>query len=106
MDQIEQAIGEYQRAIELRPDLAMAHFNLGVAVEKLGRFRQSIGHFERAISLRPDYALARMARASGLLRLGQFEEGWIEYEARWGLRWMKDRRPVAAKAIWDGSELA
>jgi Flp pilus assembly protein TadD len=105
MDRVQEAIGEYQRAIELRPDLAMAHFNLGVAVEKLGRFREAIGHFEKAIALRPDYALARTARATGLLRLGEFEEGLKEYEARWGLEWMKDRRPVAGKAVWDGSEL-
>src|SRR6185436_15992348 len=98
-------IGEYRRAIELRPDLAMAHFNLGVVVEKLGRFREAIGHFEKAIALRPDYALARTARATGLLRLGEFEEGFKEYEARWGLEWMKDRRQVAGKAVWDGSEL-
>src|SRR5882672_333401 len=105
MDRIEQAIGEYKRAIELRPELAMAHFNLGVAVEKLGRFRESLGQFEKAIALRHDYSLARMARATGLLRLGEFAEGLREYEARWGLEWMKDRRPVAGKAVWDGAEL-
>jgi hypothetical protein len=105
MDRVEEAIGEYRRAIDLLPGLAMAHFNLGVAVEKLGQLRESIVHFEKAIALLPHYALARMARATGLLRLAEFEEGFREYEARWGLEWMKDRRPVEGKWIWKGSEL-
>jgi hypothetical protein len=106
MDRLQDAIGEYRRAIELRPDLAMAHFNLGVAVEKVGQFREAIDYFEKAIALKPDYALARTARATGLLRVGEFEEGWKEYEARWRLEGMKGGRPVAGKPIWDGSELA
>src|SRR5258706_8281502 len=106
LDRLEEAIEAYQKAIGFRPIFAPAHFNLGVAIEKLGRYREALGHFDKAIQLKADYALARTARATALLRMCRFEEGWKEYEWRWKLDWLADRRPLPHAPIWDGKDLA
>ena len=49
---------QLRRAISLRPDLAEAHNNLGVAYYKMRRSKEAIESYKQAISLEPDYAEA------------------------------------------------
>ena len=44
--------------IRIRPDLPEAHFNLGNALQSLGRFDEAIVAYRRAVELRPTYAEA------------------------------------------------
>ena len=53
------AIPHLTRAIELNPDNATAHNNLGAAVGREGRLDEAIRHFAEALRLRPGYAEAR-----------------------------------------------
>ncbi|MDE0298353.1 MAG: tetratricopeptide repeat protein [Candidatus Poribacteria bacterium] len=48
------AVAAYRRAIELKPDLAIAHAGLGVLYAKTGRIREGIAHCKQAIQLAPD----------------------------------------------------
>ena len=48
-----------KRAIELKPDYAQAHNNLGVALMNKGNTNEAISHFKMAIELKPDYAQAQ-----------------------------------------------
>ncbi|MCC7350860.1 MAG: tetratricopeptide repeat protein [Phycisphaerales bacterium] len=50
----QQAISSYQRAIELRPNYARAHYNLAVELEKQNRIDDAIAQYTRAIELDPD----------------------------------------------------
>jgi tetratricopeptide (TPR) repeat protein len=36
-----------------------AHFNLGLALEKMGRTTEAIAHYEQALKLRPDFTPAK-----------------------------------------------
>lgn len=47
-----------RRVIALRPDIPTAHFNLGIALQKQGKFEEAIACFHQAISLNPNYAEA------------------------------------------------
>ena len=52
--------GKYlEKAVELSPDMADAHYNLGVALMSEGRVEEAIVHYRRAISLNPGDAEAR-----------------------------------------------
>jgi hypothetical protein len=42
---------------------AEAHYNLGVALEKLGRTQEAIGHYEQALRIKPDFVQAQDALA-------------------------------------------
>jgi tetratricopeptide (TPR) repeat protein len=49
-----EAVAQFQRAIELKPDLAAAHFNLGQAWEKQGSLDQAVSAYRDAIRCRND----------------------------------------------------
>ena len=67
------AVADYAVVVDLRPELAAAHNNLGVALKKKGDVEGAIASFKRAIDLKPDYSEAR----SNL--------GWIYSEQKkWG----------------------
>ena len=61
----QEAIGYYEHALRLKPDLAEAHCALGIALEQSGKVREAIGHYERALRINPDYTQAQ----NGLARL-------------------------------------
>lgn len=45
-------------AIQLKPDYADAHFNLGVAYASQAKFEEAVRSFRQAVKFRPDYAEA------------------------------------------------
>ncbi|OHE87692.1 MAG: hypothetical protein A3G75_03405, partial [Verrucomicrobia bacterium RIFCSPLOWO2_12_FULL_64_8] len=55
---LEEAIAAYQRAIELKPDFADAHNDLGIALQTQGKFDQAIASYQRALRLNPEHAEA------------------------------------------------
>ena len=46
-------------ALELNPDMAEVHNDLGIAYARVGNTSEAISHFETALALKPDYQLAR-----------------------------------------------
>jgi tetratricopeptide (TPR) repeat protein len=56
----------WEEALRLKPDDVEAHYNLGLALEKLGRTPEAIEQYEQVLKLRPDFIQARNA----LMRLG------------------------------------
>ena len=47
-DQIEAAIGQFEQALRLNPNLARAHLNLALTLESLGRSGEAAAHYEAA----------------------------------------------------------
>jgi Flp pilus assembly protein TadD len=52
-------VASFQRALELRPDYAAAHYNLGYTLLRLGRVEEARGHFAAAVKAAPDFEAAR-----------------------------------------------
>ena len=52
--QIDEAIAHYRKALEIKPDYADAHYNLGNALAGRGRFEEAIAHYRKALEIRPD----------------------------------------------------
>lgn len=50
----EEAIENYEKAIELNPDDASAYYNLGIALYQLGLHKEAIKNYKKAIELNPD----------------------------------------------------
>ena len=57
-----EAVEQFRRALELRPDFATAHNNLGIALRELGQFDEALEHFRRPSSSSP--TLRRPGRTS------------------------------------------
>lgn len=47
---LDRAIDAYRRSIELNPDLAVVHFNLGTALKQLGSSAEAIAYVEKAVA--------------------------------------------------------
>ena len=63
-----QAVICFSKAIKIDPAYADAHYNLGIAMDSLGRLEESIFSYTKAIELRPD----RPKLYDGLIRILSF----------------------------------
>ena len=70
-----QAIEDYNRAIEIKPDYADAYYNRGIAYNGLGNYRQAIEDYNRAIEIKPGYAKAYINRGNAYYRPRQLQAG-------------------------------
>ena len=53
-NQLDEAIAEYRKAIELDPKYAPAHYNLGNALRAKNQLDEAIAEYKKAIDLQAD----------------------------------------------------
>jgi protein O-GlcNAc transferase len=75
-----EALGAFQRAIQLRPDFSIAYFNLGVVLTEQGQAAGAAACFERAVQLDPKNVPAWMNFGSGLLERGELDDAAACFE--------------------------
>lgn len=66
-------------AVEIDPDYAKAHANLGLILARSGRSDAALDHYGEALRLQPGYANAHYNRAALLSRLGRIEAAIADY---------------------------
>ena len=79
-DRYSQAVFAGQRTIEISPNDAEAHSNLGITLQELGRLDESEASLRQAISLKPDYDLAHNNLGNTQQKLGRLEEAEASYK--------------------------
>ena len=89
---LDEAVACYRRALELKPDFAEAHSNLGNALKDQGKLDEAIACYRRALELKPDYAEAH----SNLVYTQVFCPGC---DARDALRRTPPMEPTARRAL-------
>jgi tetratricopeptide (TPR) repeat protein len=72
--QLPEAIAQFEQAIAIDPDCAVAHFNLGVAHRAQGYLDPAIAAYRRAIELQPNYPEAYQNLGVALFKLGKLPE--------------------------------
>jgi tetratricopeptide (TPR) repeat protein len=77
---LDEAIAEFQEAIQLDPDFVEAHYNLGLAYTDQGEFDAAIAEYEKAIGLAPDLAVAHNGLGNVYYNLNRIDEAMAEYE--------------------------
>jgi cytochrome c-type biogenesis protein CcmH/NrfG len=75
---LDQAIAQFQGAIDANPGFALAHVNLGKSLATKGQFPEAESEFRSAIVLAPDMAVAHL----GLGLLLAVSTGNVSSEAR------------------------
>jgi protein O-GlcNAc transferase len=93
-NRLEEAIALYRRALEIRPDDADVHNNLGLALQDHGDPGDAIECYRKALALRPDHGQAH----SNLLLLLSFYGGcspadYVAEARRYGARAMARAKP-------------
>jgi tetratricopeptide (TPR) repeat protein len=75
-----EAAARFEQALAIEPDLAEAHYNLGIALMGLDKTTEAIARFRRAIELKPDYTVAHFNLGNALQDLGRGDEALAHYE--------------------------
>lgn len=78
---IQEALGEYQRAVELDPDNAEAQNALGLVLHlSFRRPAEAIEHYQKALEVRPTFSEARTNLGNVYLDQGQYDAAIKIYE--------------------------
>jgi len=70
---------QYRQALQINPDDALSHNNLGNDVARQGRLQEALEHYQEAIRVDPDYAKAHYNTAVMMERLGRSEQALTGY---------------------------
>ena len=76
----QEAIREFEMALQLKPNMADTHCNLAVALQRSGRLDEAIAHYEEAVRIDPDYADAHYDLGTALVRVNRTSEAVQEWE--------------------------
>ena len=76
---ISEALVANQKAVEIAPEDAEAHSNLGNTLKALGRFKEAEASHRQAIALKPHYAEVHSNLGVTLKALGRFKEAEASY---------------------------
>ncbi|MGC2047907.1 MAG: tetratricopeptide repeat protein, partial [Gallionella sp.] len=71
---LDEAVACYRRALQIRPNFAMTHFNLGNTLKDLGRLDEAAVSYRRALEIKPDYAEAQCNLGVVLKEQGKLDE--------------------------------
>ncbi|MDX1406023.1 MAG: sulfotransferase [Woeseiaceae bacterium] len=66
----EQAIAEFARALQLKPDFAEAHNDLGDVLRNIGHFKAAIDHYRQAIRIKPQLVRAHIGLGGAYFESG------------------------------------
>ncbi len=75
-----QARAAFQRAVDLKPDFALGHNNLGLICLELGELAAAVTALRRASELDPELGCARSGLGLALLREGAVAEAARQFE--------------------------
>jgi Flp pilus assembly protein TadD len=77
---VQEAIAEYRKALDLDPELAAAHNNLGSALSDKGRLDEAIAEYSTALQLDPKIAASHNNLGNALKQKGRVDEAIAEYQ--------------------------
>ena len=70
---LDEAISHYQKAIQLKPDFADAHNNLGAALVVMGKKEEAISHYKMAIQVKSKFVSAYINLSAAYLSTKNFK---------------------------------
>jgi protein O-mannosyl-transferase len=76
----DEAIAQYQQAIELRPRYAEAHYNLARLLAQKGQLDDAVTHYEKALEINPADAEAQNNLGVTLFGSGRVDEAIAHYQ--------------------------
>ena len=76
----DEALANYDRAIQIKPDYAEAYLNCGAILSELKRYDEALANYDRAIQIKPDYAEAYLNCGLIFSELKRYDESLRNYE--------------------------
>jgi tetratricopeptide (TPR) repeat protein len=78
-DRVPEAVADFREAIRLNPGFAENHYNLGNALQKMGRPEEAEASYREALRLRPDFAEAHSNLGNALQKMGRLDDAIAAY---------------------------
>ena len=79
-ERYKEAVIDYDKAIQIKPDYHEAWYNRGIALRKLQRYQEAIASYDKAIQIKPDNHEAWNNRGNALDELKQYQEAIASYD--------------------------
>jgi tetratricopeptide (TPR) repeat protein len=98
----EEALAWFEKALDVRPEFALARSNKASALASLHRFDEALAIYAALTPIDPHAAEWNAARLQ--LLLGNFEAGWVGREARWKVPGLQIARYNFSRPMWLGKE--
>ncbi|UCD85428.1 MAG: tetratricopeptide repeat protein [Deltaproteobacteria bacterium] len=76
----DEAIGHYQRALDIKPDCADYYMNLGIAYAKKGMLNEAVRECQQALQIEPFNSKARVDLGNIYYNGGMYDEAIKEYQ--------------------------
>lgn len=95
----------FRHALEINPNDALAHHNMGVLAQIRGDLDGALAKFRLAQRLEPAAVASNFSEALLHLLRGDFERGWSKYHWRTVYREWIGNYPKTPVPAWDGSPL-
>ena len=71
--QLQEAETVYRQILDIKPDFAEAHSNLGTVLQDLGRMDEAVASYHKALAINPDYAEAHYNLGIAFQELGNVD---------------------------------
>jgi tetratricopeptide (TPR) repeat protein len=79
LGQMDKAIDDYTRAIEINPEFTDSYYNRGLAYGTIGQFDKAIADYSKAMEIDPAYTKAYSGCGVAYYNLGQWDKAIAEY---------------------------
>src|SRR4029077_3859455 len=78
--QLDEAVVQYQKALEIDPNYAEAHNNLGAALFQKGQLDEAVVEYQKALEIDPNFVEAHSNLGAALFQKGQRDEGIAQFQ--------------------------
>jgi tetratricopeptide (TPR) repeat protein len=78
--QVDDAVAQYEKALEINPNYVAAHYNLGNALFRKGQLDEAIAQFQKALEINPKDAEAHINLGNALLQKEQLDEAVGQFQ--------------------------
>ena len=77
---VDDAIAEYEKAVEIYPNYLAAHYNLGNALLQKGQLDMALAQYEKAVEIDPNDAEAHINLGNALFQKEQLDEAIAQFQ--------------------------
>jgi len=83
--QVDEAITQFQKALEINPINVEVHNNLGSALLQKGQVDEAIAQYQKALEINPNDSEAHNNLGSAFFQKGQVDEAMVQYQKALGI---------------------
>jgi tetratricopeptide (TPR) repeat protein len=78
--QVDEAVAQYQKALEINPNYLAAHYNLGNALFRKGQQDEAIAEYQKALEINPNDAEAHINLGNALFQKEELDEAVGQFQ--------------------------